>query len=66
MRPCSLYRLLCPADRYVWVPVRILHETPKAVLVYTATKFWLPKSQIHGIRLRRNTFEVYIRESMLA
>ena len=64
--PFSFYRLLYPADRYVWVPVRILHESPKAVLVFIAAKFWIPKSQIRGIRLRRNTFEIYVRESLLA
>ena len=63
--PFSLYRLLYPADRYVWVPIRILHETPKAVLVSTGTKFWIPKSQIRAIRLKRNTFEIYVRESLL-
>jgi len=64
--PWSLYRVLCPPPRYVWVPVRILHETPKAVLVSTAAKFWIPKSQILAIRLRHNTFEIYVRESLLA
>jgi len=63
--PFSFYRLLFPTDRYVWVPIRILHETDKAILVYTAVNFWIPKSQIHGIRLRRNTFEIYVKESLL-
>ena len=62
----SLPRLLCPPDRYVWVQVRILHETPKAILVYNGAKFWIPKSQIRAIRLRCNTFEINIREGLLA
>jgi len=64
--PWSLYRVLCPPPRYVWVSVRILRETPKAVLVFTAAKFWIPKSQIRAIRLHRNVFELYVRESILA
>jgi hypothetical protein len=27
-------------------------------------KIWIPKSQIYGIRLRKNIFEVYIKENM--
>ena len=61
----SLYSLLYPADRYIWAQVRILHETHKAILVYNGAKFWIPKSQICGIRLRRNTFEIYVRERFL-
>ena len=63
--PFTLYRLLYPAERYVWAQVRILHETPKAVLVSNGARFWIPKSQIHDIRLRHDTFEIYVKESML-
>jgi len=28
-------------------------------------KIWIPKSQIFGIRLRENVFEIYIREAMI-
>ena len=65
MWPFSFYNLLFPTDPYVWAQVRILHETRKAILVSTGTKFWIPKSQIHAIRLRRNTFEIYVREGLL-
>ena len=64
--PFSFSRILFLADRHVWVPVRILHETRKAVLVSTAVKLWIPKSKIRAIRLRRNTFEIYVREELLA
>jgi len=52
--PLSIYRLMHPRERYIWVQVRILHETDKAVLVDTGMKTWIPKSWIHGIRLRNN------------
>ena len=54
-----------PKPSYIWAQVRILHETDKAVLVYIATKIWIPKSQIHGIRLRNNVFEVRIEENLV-
>ena len=63
--PFSFDNLFFPAERYVWVPIRILHETKKAVLVYHGAKFWIPKSQVQHIRLRRNTFEIYVREGLL-
>ena len=61
--PFSSYRLMHPKERYIWVQVHILHETDKAVLVDNGMKTWIPKSRIHGIRLRNNTFEIYVRES---
>lgn len=66
LRTFSLSRLLSPANRYVWTPVRILYETEKAILVDTGRKCWIPKSQIGDIRLRHNTFEVYVREVLLS
>lgn len=51
-----------PRERYIWVQVRILHETDKAVLVNNGMKICIPKSWIYGIRLRSNTFEVYMKE----
>ena len=56
----SLYRLLTPRPLYIWYPVRILHETNKAILVYNGGKTWVPKSWIRGIRLRGATFEIHI------
>jgi len=50
-------------EKYIWAPVRILHETEKAILVDNGMKIWIPKSQIYGIRLRNNTFEIYVKES---
>ena len=61
--PSSLLWLFRPRDRYIWAQIRILHETQKAILVYNGAKFWIPKSQILGIRLRYNTFEIHVRES---
>jgi len=29
-------------------------------------KIWIPKSQIYGIRLKNNIFEVYVKESTVA
>jgi len=62
--PFSIYKFLYPKPRYVWVQVRILHETKKAVLVENAEKIWVPKSQIRKIRLRNDVFEVYVREGL--
>lgn len=58
-----LYDLIYPKERYIWAQIRILHETDKAVLVEHGMKIWVPKSRIYGIRLRKNTFEVYVKES---
>jgi hypothetical protein len=63
-RPFSIYRLLYPQERYIWAPVRILKETDKAILVDNGRKVWIPKSRIYGIRLRKNVFEIYIKESV--
>lgn len=48
----------------MWVQVRILHETEKAVLVENVEKIWVPKSQIRKISLRNGVFEIYVREGM--
>ena len=42
MWPFSIYKLLYPKPRYVWVQVRILHETKKALLVENVEKIWIP------------------------
>ena len=63
--PFSYRSLLYPKERYVWAQVRILHETDKAILVQAGIKTWIPKSQILGIRLRKNAFEVYVREGLV-
>ena len=77
----SIYDLLNPRPKYIWVQIRILHETDKAILVTAphvfarseATKqsrnhnikIWIPKSRICGVRLRKNVFEVYVKESLI-
>ena len=61
--PFSTYRLLHPKERYVWAQICILHETEKAILIDNGMKIWIPKSQIYGIRLRNNIFEIYVKES---
>ena len=63
--PFSYRRLLYPKERHIWVQVRILHETKKAILVYNGQKIWIPKSQIYGIRLRKNVFEIYVKEGVV-
>jgi len=65
MWPSNYCSLLYPKERYVWVQVRILHETKKAILVCNGQKVWIPKSQIYGIRLRKNVFEIYVKESTI-
>ena len=60
-----LYRLIYPTERYIWAQIRILHETDKAILVENGMKIWIPKSRIHGIRLRKNVFEIYVKESTM-
>ena len=63
--PFSYRRLLYPEERYIWAQVRILHETKKAILIYNGQKIWIPKSQIFGIRLKKNVFEIHVREEMV-
>jgi hypothetical protein len=50
-------------ERYIWAQIHMLHETDKAALVDNGMRIWIPKSRIHEIRLRNNTFEVYVKES---
>ncbi len=63
--PLSIYVLIHSKEKYIWVQIRILHETDKAVLVDNGMKIWIPKSRIYGIRLRNNTLEIYVRESIV-
>ena len=62
--PFSIYRLLYPDEKYIWAQIRILKETDKAILVDNGMKIWIPKSRIHRIRLRKNVFEIYVKESV--
>jgi len=53
-------------EKKIWVKVRFLHETEKAVLVlHEGKKIWIAKSRIYKIRLRKNVFEIRVRKSML-
>jgi len=63
MWPFNIYRILQSREHYIWVQIRILHETNKAILVECGSKLWIPKSQICGIRLRKSVFEIYVREN---
>jgi hypothetical protein len=55
---------LYPRERKIWIKVRFLYETEKAVLVYyNNRKTWIAKSRICKIRLRKDVFEVYAKES---
>ena len=65
MWPFNIYRIFESRERYVWAQVRILHETDKAILVECGSKIWIPKSQIYGVRLRKNIFEIYVREGVI-
>ena len=64
-RSFSVYRLLYPDEKYIWVQIRILRETNKAILVDNGMKIWIPKSKIHGIRLKNNVFEIYVKRSVV-
>jgi hypothetical protein len=64
-RPFSIYKLLCPDEKYIWAQVRILRETNKAILVDNNMKIWIPKSQIYGIRLKNNVFEIYVKKTIV-
>ena len=59
----SIRNVTYPEEKYIWAQVRIIHETDKAILVYNGRKIWIPKSRINRIRLKNNTFEIYVKES---
>jgi len=61
--PFSIYNLLYPKEKHIWARVRILHESEKAILIDNGMKIWVPKSRIHGIRLKNNIFEFFVKES---
>lgn len=58
----SIRNVTYPEEKYIWAQVRIMHETGKAILVDNGRKFWIPKSQIYGVRLRKSIFEIYVKE----
>jgi len=62
--PFGIYNLINP-ERYIWLKVRILHETDKAILVVCGIdKIWIAKSRIYGIKLRNYIFKIYVKESV--
>ncbi len=63
--PFSIRNLIYSQEKYVWAQVRIIHETDKTILVNNGRKLWIPKSQICGIRLKNDTFEIYAQESTI-
>ena len=65
MWPFTMRSWIEPREHYVWAQVQILYETDKAVLVYNGMKIWIPKSQIYGVRLKNNIFELYVKESVV-
>ena len=63
----SLYTLLRLEEKRIWIKVRILHETQKAVLVEIPIgKQWIPKSRIDSIRIKNKNFELYLKESVIS
>ncbi len=65
MWPFTLRSIFYQKENFVWVKIRILHETDKALLVEHGRKFWIPKSRIYEVRLRNNTFEIYTQKSTI-
>jgi len=61
--PFSIYDLVYPKERYIWAQIRILRESDKAMLVDNGVKIWIPKSRIHGIKLKNNIFKIHVKES---
>ena len=60
--PFNINKFLYAAEKYIWIQIRILYETDKAILVENGVKIWIPKSRIRRIRLKNNIFEIYVKE----
>jgi len=60
-----IIRLLFCKSEYIWVQVRIIHETHRAILVDHGRKVWIAKSLIAKIRLRKGIFEIYVKEYLV-
>jgi len=53
-----------PVERKIWIKIRFIHETDKAILVYcNKGRIWIPKSRIYKIKLRKGVFKVYTKKS---
>ena len=58
------YQPKYPHQKKIWVKIRFLHETDKAILVYcNDKKVWIAKSQVYKVKLKRGIFEIYIKEN---
>ena len=54
-----------PQEKKIWIKIRFLYETEKAVLVLCeGRKNWIAKSRIYKTRLRKGVFEIYVKKSM--
>lgn len=62
----TLRSIFFPESHFIWVQIRIIHETDKAILVDHGRRLWIAKSQIAKIRLRKVIFEIYIREKLVS
>ena len=60
--PFSIYDLVFPKERYIWAQIRILRESDKTILVDNGVKIWIPKSRIHGIKLKNNISKIHVKE----
>jgi len=63
----TLHRFLNLEEKRIWIKIRILYETQKAILVEIPIgKQWIPKSRIDAIRIKNKNFELYLKESMIS
>lgn len=61
--PFNIFRHpLFPSENYVWVQIKIIHETKKAILISADPKIWIPKSEIKNIRKENGNIEIYVKE----
>ena len=60
------YQPKYPIQKKIWIKIRFIHETQKAILVYCNNKKnWIPKSHLFKIRLRKGVFEVYVEKNII-
>ena len=61
-----LLQIWFPKNNYIWIKIKIIKETKKAILVDACcSKFWIAKSQIKKIRLKNRTFEIRVWEKII-
>ena len=60
----SNYHPKYPHQKKIWIKIRFLHETDKAILVYcNGKKIWIAKSQVFRVKLKKDIFKIYVKES---